>query len=142
VVKKYVVELTSEERAQLLELTRKGECKARKIKRAMALLSADEGDTDEAISGKVRIHRVTVEKLRKRFVEEGPEAALSERPRPGKARKLDGRQEARLIALACTAPPEGRVNWTMQMLADRFVELGEVESISDETVRRTLKRGA
>ncbi len=141
-MKKYIVTLTEEERQQLLELTRKGECKARKLKRALVLLSADEGDTDQVIAGKVRVHEVSVENLRKRFVEEGLETALKERPRAGKPRKLDGRQEARLIALACTEPPEGRDKWTMQLLADRYVELGEVESISDETVRRTLKRGA
>lgn len=141
-MKKYIVKLTDEERAELLELTRKGECKARKLKRAMVLLCADEGDTDQVISGKVRVHEVTVEKLRRRCVEEGLEAALNERSRPGKVRKLDGRQEARLIALACTEAPGGSKRWTMQLLADRLVELGEVGSISDETVRRTLKRGA
>lgn len=141
-MKEYIVELTEEERSELLELTREGECKARKLKRAMVLLCADEGDTDQVISEKVRVHEVTVEGIRKRLVEEGLEAALNERPRPGKARKLDGRQEARLIALSCTEPPEGSARWTMQLLADRFVELGEVDSISDETVRRTLKRGA
>ncbi len=141
-MKKYVVELTEEERRQLLELTRKGECRARRYKRAMALLCADEGDTDETISERVRIHAVTVERIRRRFVQDGLEAALSERPRPGKSRKLSGRQEARLIALACTQPPEGSKRWTMRLLADRFVELGEVGSISDETVRRALKRGA
>lgn len=141
-MKKYIVKLGEEERSQLLELTRKGECKARKLKRAMVLLCADEGDTDRMISEKVRVHGVTVEKLRKRCVEEGLRAALDERPRPGKARKLDGRQEARLIALACTEAPEGSKRWTMQLLAERLVELREVDSISDETVRRTLKKGA
>ncbi len=138
-MKKYVVELT--ERQELVELTRKGECKARKLKRGMMLLCADEGDTDEVISEKVRIHEVTVEKVRKRYVEEGLESALNEKLRPGKARKLNGCQEAKLIVLACCEPPEGRKEWTMQLLADRFIELGEVDSISDETVRRTLKRG-
>lgn len=141
-MKKYIVKLGEEERSQLLELTRKGECKVRKLKRAMVLLCADEGDTDRMISEKVRVHGVTVEKLRERCVEEGLRAALDERPRPGKARKLDGRQEARLIALACTEAPEGSKRWTMQLLAERLVELREVDSISDETVRRTLKKGA
>ena len=140
-MKKYIVELTEEEREKLLELTRKGECKARKLKRAMVLLGADEGDTDREISEKVRIHEVTVEGIRKRFVEEGLEAALNERPRPGKARKLDGRQEAQLIALHCTQPPEGRKRWTLQLLADKLVQLDIVDSICDETVRRVLKRG-
>ena len=79
--------------------------------------------------------------MRKRFVEEGLEAALSERPRPGAARKLDGRQEAFLMALACSDAPEGKANWSMRMLAERLVELEVVDEISGETVRRTLKRG-
>ncbi len=140
-MKKCVVELTEEERKGLECLTSKGECKARRLKRAMVLLCADEGDTDRVIARKVRIHEVTAEGIRKRFVEEGLESALGERPRPGKARKLDGRQEARLLALHCTQPPEGRKHWTLQLLADKLVELEIVDSISDETVRRALKRG-
>jgi transposase len=81
-----------------------------------------------------------VERIRKRFVEEGLEAALTERPRPGGQRKLDGKQEAFLIALACSTPPEGRICWTMQLLANRLVALRIVDAISDETVRRTLKK--
>jgi transposase len=111
------------------------------LKRALVLLAADEGRKDEQIAESARVHRTTVEYLRKRFVEEGLEAALSEHPRPGKARLLDGKQEAYLVALACSKPPSGRVSWTMQLLADRLVELQIVENISDETVRRTLKRG-
>ena len=140
-MKKYIVELTQAEREQLERLTSKGECKARKLKRAVVLLSADEGDTDKVISEKVRVHEVTVEGIRKRFVEEGLEAALNEKPRPGKARKLDDRQEAHLLALCCTQPLEGRKVWTMQLLADKLVEMKVVDSISDETVRRTIKRG-
>lgn len=140
-LKKYVVELSPEERADLEALTRKGATNARRLKRALILLAADDGVIDEEIAAKVRVHRTTVEHIRQRFVEEGLDAALSERPRPGKARLLDGRQEAHLIALACSDPPAGRVSWTMQLLADRLVELGIVERISDETVRRTLKRG-
>jgi transposase len=139
--KKYIVELTAEERDALEALTRKGSTGARRMKRALVLLAADEGDKDEDIVAKVRVHRVTVEDIRKRFVLEGLEAALSEHPRPGKARLLDGRQEALVVALACSDPPAGRASWTMQLLADRLVELKVVESISDETVRRTLKRG-
>ena len=82
----------------------------------------------------------TVERIRKRFVEEGLEAALTERRRPGGKAKLDGRQEAFLIALACSAAPQGRQRWTMQLLADRVVEIGLVPSLSDDTVRRTLKK--
>lgn len=141
-MKKYIVELTDEERAELRSLTSRGKTGVRRYKRAVVLLAADMGDTDKQIGEKVQVHLVTVERIRKRFVEEGLEAALGEKPRLGKARKLDGHQEARLIALACTEPPEGRSKWTMQLLADRYVQLGEVDAISDETVRRTLKRGA
>ena len=140
-MKKYVVNLTPEERAELENLTRKGKASVRRVKRATILLSADEGDIDEQIAVKARVHRITVELIRKRFVEEGLEAALGERPRPGKARLLDGRQEAYLIALACSGPPDGRSEWALNLLGNRLVELKIVEAISRETVRRTLKRG-
>jgi len=136
-----VVELSAEERAEVEALTRKGTLSARRLKRALVLLATDEGDTDEQVAAKVRVHRTTVEEIRRRFVEEGLEAALSERPRPGKARLLDGKQEAYLVALACSTPPDGRAKWTMQLLAERMVVLNVVESISDDTVRRALKRG-
>jgi transposase len=140
-LKKYIVELTPQEQADLEALTRKGTASARRIKRALVLLAAHDGAKDKEIEGKVRVHVTTIEQIRKRFVEEGLDAAISERPRSGKARLLDGRQEAHLIALACSEPPAGRVGWTMQLLANRLVELRIIESISDETVRRTLKRG-
>lgn len=139
--KKYIVELTPEERTQLQALTRKGTPGVRRYKRAVALLCADAGDADAVIAVKAGLHPVSIERVRKRFVEAGLEAALNERPRPGAARKLDGRGEAHLLALACTAPPAGHQRWTMQLLADRLVERQLVEAISDETVRRTLKRG-
>jgi transposase len=113
---------------------------ARKLTRAHVLLQADAGATDNAIAAALSIGTATVERLRKRFVEEGLEAALTERPRPGSQRKLAGKQEAFLIALACSTPPEERQCWTMQLLADKLVELQVVEAISDETVRRTLKK--
>lgn len=141
VLKKYVVRLTDEERESLLALTRKGKASARRIKRAMILLAADAGDKDELIAEKVSVHRVTVENIRRRCVEGGVASALNDRPRPGKARLLDGRQEAYLVALTGSAPPAGRERWTMQLLADKLVELRLVESISDETVRRTIKKG-
>jgi transposase len=98
---------------------------------------------DEEIARGLHAGVRTVERVRKRLVEEGLEAALSEIPRIGGAlrRKLDGHQEAYLVALACSEPPEGRERWSMQMLAERLVEVGLVEEISDETVRRTLKNG-
>lgn len=140
-MKKYVVKLTDDERAELLALASKGRTSARRLKRALVLLSVDEGESDEVTAAKVRLSTHSVARLRRRLVEEGPEAALSDRPRPGKVRLLDGRQEAYLIALTCSTPPEGRAQWTMKLLADRLVELKVVESISDETVRRTLKKG-
>lgn len=141
VLKKYIVRLAAEERSLLEALTTKGSAKARRLKRALILLAADDGDTDEVIATKIRVHPNSVQRVRERFVEEGLASALSERPRPGKAPLLGGHQEAYLVALTCSSPPAGRVQWTMQLLADRLVELKVVDSISDETVRRTLKRG-
>jgi putative transposase len=138
--KKYIVTLTDDERAHLVALTKRGKVAARRLTRAHLLLQAEAGLADAAIAQALHIGTATVERLRMRFVEEGLEAALSERPRPGGRRKLDGRQEAFLIALACTTPPEGRACWTMQLLADKLVEIQVVEAISDETVRRTLKK--
>jgi transposase len=138
--KRYIVTLTAAEREDLLALTKKGQVAARKLMRAHVLLQADAGVSDEVIAAALHIGIATVERIRKRFVEEGLEASLTERPRPGGQRKLDGKQEAFLIALACSTPPEGRACWTMQLLADRLVALGVVEAISDETVRRALKK--
>jgi len=140
-LKKYIIKLTPEERSALTALTSRGKASVRRIKRALVLLAADAGDRDEEIAGTVRVGVRSVERIRRRFVEEGLDAALSERPRPGKARLLNGRQEVYLIALTGSTPPAGRAQWTMQLLADRLVELKVVESISDETVRRALKRG-
>lgn len=140
-MKKYLVKLTPNERADLEALTRKGTARARQIKRALILLAADEGEKDALIAARVRVHLNTVVRIRQRCAAEGLEQALNERPRPGNPRRLDGRQEADVIALACSDPPEGRGKWTMQLLANRLVELKLVESISDDTVWRTLKRG-
>lgn len=139
--KKYIVDLTSEERDQVLSLMRKGKLSARKLTRSHILLHAAEGASDGEIAAALHCGRATVERTRRRFVEEGLEAALTERPRPGKARLLDGKQEAFLVALACSDPPDNRPKWTMQLLADRLVALQVVEAISDETVRVTLKKG-
>jgi transposase len=138
--KKYLVNLTEDERATLLTLTKKGTIAARKLTRAHILLHADGQATDEDIAQALHMGTATVERTRKRFVEEGLEAALNERPRPGGQCKLEGKQEALLVALACSTPPDERKCWTMQLLADKLVELKQVESISDETVRRTLKK--
>jgi transposase len=141
VVKKYIVDLDEHERNELEQLTTKGKSGARKIRRARILLLANEGRIDREIASFLGSAVTTLERVRKRFVEEGLEAALSEKPRPGAARKLDGRQEAFLMALACSDTPEGKANWSMRMLAERLVELEVVDEISSETVRRTLKRG-
>jgi transposase len=140
-VKKYIVDLDERERNELEQLTTKGRSGARKIRRARILLLADDGRIDKEIASFLGSAVTTVERVRKRFVEEGLEAALSERPRPGAARKLDGRQEAFLMALACSDVPEGKGHWSMRMLAERLVELEVVDEKSDETLRRTLKRG-
>jgi transposase len=143
--KVYVVDLSEEEeeeeKAELKSLTKKGKTSARKLNRAHVLLLADQGETDKAIAEALGVGTSTVERIRKRFVAGGLEEALNERPRPGGERKLSGKQEAYLLALACSGPPKGRKHWTMQLLADRLVELEVVDSVSDETVRRTLKRG-
>jgi transposase len=139
--KVYVVDLTKEEKAKLLEVVGKGEARARKMNRAHILLLADEARTDKDIAEALHTSPSTVERTRRRFVEGGLEHALNESPRPGGRRKLDGHQEAYLVALACSDPPEGKKRWSMQLLAHRLVELEIVEEISDETVRRTLKKG-
>jgi transposase len=138
--KRYVVTLTEDERTHLLALTKKGKVAARKLARAHILLPADAGAMDVAIAAALHVGIATVERVRKRCVEEGLEAALCERRRPGAQRKLEGKQAAFLIALACSPPPQGRTCWTMQLLANRLVEWRVVEAISDETVRRTLKK--
>jgi transposase len=140
--KRYIVNLTEEERTQLLELIKKGKASARKIARAQILLSADRGDTDRAIARALHVSVPTVHRTRERFTKERL-GALDERPRPGAKSKLDGKGEAFLVALTCSDPPEGRQRWTMRLLADKLVQLEVVEDgISDETVRLILKKGA
>jgi transposase len=139
-VKKYIVELTTDEEKQLLDLTRRGKTSARKLKRAQILLLASEGKTDETICEGLHVGLATVERIRKRFVLEGLDAALNERPRPGGQRKLGPKGEAVLATLAESEPPEGYSRWTLQLLVKRLVELKMVENISDETVRKALKK--
>jgi putative transposase len=137
---KYLVDLTANENESLLTLLKKGTASARKVMRAHILLQAAEDAPDEEIADTLRVGVSTVHRTRQRFVEEGLQAALSERRRRGCSRKLDGKQEAFLVALTCSHPPAGREGWTMQLLADRLVELQLVEEVSDETVRRVLKK--
>ncbi len=139
--KKYLINLNEDERRDLEQITHKGKTPVRKVMRSQILLHADEGKTDKAVAEALHVAEATVFRTRRRCVEQGLEAALKESPRPGKRRKLNGKQEAFLVALACSQPPEGRQSWTMQMLADQLVTLDIVDMISDETVRCTLKRG-
>ncbi len=138
--KRYLVNLSDEERESLVEMTRKGIHSSRKLKRVQILLQADQGFSDPQIQAALHVSRPCVERLRQRFVEGGLEHAVNEAPHPGKKRKLDGRAEATLVATACTAAPQGHDHWTLRMLADKLVELEVVEDVSYETVRRTLKK--
>jgi transposase len=144
-MKKYIVRLTDEERTQLNAMIAKGKSAAHKIRHAHVLLKADAAGpnwTDEQIAEAFSVHTKTVVGIRKRFVEEGFEEALKRKKqqRPSLLPKFDGQAEARLIALCCSEPPEGFARWTLRLLADKAVELQIVESVSYETVRRTLKK--
>jgi len=145
-MKRYLVVLTKAEREQLEKLLAAGSAPARQISHARILLKADRGPAgpgwqDSAIADAVETSRATVARVRQRLAEEGLEAALNRRaPRREYRRKLDGAQEAQLIALVCGAPPEGQSRWTLRLLADRLVELELVDQLSYKTVRRTLKK--
>jgi transposase len=136
----YIVDLTKEERTQLLEFITSGKHSARKLNRARILLLADEGKADGEIAEALHTGTATVQRTRQRFVEGNLEGALNERPRPGGQKKLDEKGEAILETLAHSQPPEGRKRWTLQLVADRLVELKVVDSISYETVRQELKK--
>jgi transposase len=144
--KKYIVELTKEERQALQQLVSAGKASARKLTHARILLKADSSPggpnwQDSRISQALDVGTATIERVRKRFVEEGLELALNNRkPNRQYKRKLDGDGEAHLIALVCSQAPEGYQRWTLQLLADRMVELDYVDRLSYETVRRTLKK--
>jgi transposase len=138
--KVYIVDLTEEERQEVLALLRKGKTGARKITRARILLKADEGLKDAEIARALNTSPSTVERTRKRFVEGGLAKALNEDPRPGRVPKLGEREEAHLIALACSDAPDGHEHWTLRMLADKVVELGFAVSFSHEAVRQRLKK--
>ena len=146
-MKKYRVTLTADERHHLTTLIAAGKAAAQKLAHARILLKADAADggpawPDDRIAEALEVSRATVERVRQRFVEQGLEAALvrKKQARPRRQRALDGRAEAKLIALACSRPPDGRKAWTMRLLADKLVELEVVPSVSDETVRRSLKK--
>jgi transposase len=144
--KRYVVMLKDEERASLERLIAAGMAPARKLTHARILLKADAqpggpGWVDERIAEAVEVSQPTVARVRRQYVEEGVEAALNRRaPRREYRRKLAGEQEARLLAVACSTPPEGEARWTLRLLADKLVELEVVDTVSYQTVRRTLKK--
>jgi transposase len=142
----YRVFLDGEQRARLRTLVGSGAAPARMLTRARILLKADHGEggpgwSDAAIAGALDVHPSTVQRVRRQFVEAGLDATLA-RKRPDRVyeRRLDGRQEAHLVALACSAPPEGQARWTLRLLADELVRLEVVEAVSHETVRRALKK--
>ncbi len=144
--KKYSVTLTETERDELKQLIAAGTAPARKLTHARVLLKADQspdgpGWADERIAEAVEVSQPTISRIRKQYVEQGLEAALNRRaPNREYHRKLDGEQEARLVALACSEPPEGQARWSLRLLADRLVELEVVEEISYQTVGRILKK--
>ena len=135
---RYRVELSQTERAELTALLSGGKHAARKLKRAQVLLAADVGASDEAIATSVGVSGSTIYRTKRRFVLGNLEAALSEEPRPGADRKLSGKEEALLVATACSSPPAGRARWTLELLAGELVRLTEHDTISRETVRRRL----
>jgi transposase len=146
-MKKYKVTLTAEERQQLQKLITAGKASAKKLAHARILLKADAAAggpawSDSRIAKAIEVSTDTVARVRERFVEQGLDAALvrKKQDKPSRERILDGRAEAKLIALACSAAPGGRESWTMQLLADKLIELKIVDEVSDETVRRTLKK--
>lgn len=143
--KRYIVRLTGDERSQLEGLISKGKADARKIRRAQILLKVDADGarwTDEKTAEAFGVHESTVCFVRERCVLEGLESALNRKrqTRASRERKLDGAGEAHLLAVACSQPPQGRVRWTLRLLAGRMVELNVVDSISHETVRQALKK--
>jgi transposase len=149
-MKKYRVFLNGKKRSNLRRLVNTGTNKARTITRARILLLSDEsprgksegmGKTDKEIMGVLGVSARTVASTRQRYVEEGIQGALDEKPRPGRPPKLTGRDEAMLALIACSEPPEGRVRWSVRLLTDKLIELDIVDSISREAVRQYLKKG-
>lgn len=136
---RYLVQLSDSERAELTELVSGGRQPVRRVKRAQILLAADSGATDESIAKSVRVGTSTVYRTKRRLVEGNLELALAELPRAGAPRKLSSKEEAFLVATACSKPPAGRTRWTLELLAGEMVRLTEHERLSSETVRRRLK---
>ena len=140
VAEKYAVQLSAEDRDQLERLIRSGQRSARVINRARILLKTDEGWSASQVAAALDTSPRTVFRTKRRYAEEGLDGVLHDHPQANRFRKLDDKAEAHLIALACSDAPEGRDHWTLQLLADRMVELGLVASLTYETVRLKLKK--
>lgn len=139
-MRKEKLNLSKAERQELQEIVRKGKNKARVITRARILLLSNEGRTDQQIAEALQIGRATVERIRRRAVRESVQVALVDRPRPGTEPKLNAKQEAQLIAIACSEPPPGQKRWTIRLLMEEVMQQKIVDSISFETVRRVVKK--
>jgi transposase len=140
VKRKNLVRLKQKEKELLKQLVSKGKERARKLTRCRILLLADEGMKDTRIIEALNVARNTVRQVRSRYIQKGLEAALNEQPRSGAPKKFSGRQKAKITAIACSEPPEGRSRWTLRLIADKIVELEITDSISYKTVERILKK--
>jgi transposase len=139
--KKYVVHLSNDEREALERVVSKGDANVRQIRRAHTLLLSDAGKTDEEIAALLHVTTVTVAETRKRWCAERLTRNLTDQPKPGRKQKLNGKQEAFLVALACSDAPDGREHWPLRMLADKLLELGVItEAVSYETIRDRLQK--
>ena len=138
--KEYVVKLTAKERQRLMAVVNKGQNKAAIIRRAHILLKSDEGKSDGVISELLYIHADSVRNTRKRFVEEGLQSALEDKAKPKPEPKLNDQQQAHLVAVACSQPPDGQARWTLELLVAQLIKDGVVAGISPETVRLALKK--
>ena len=144
-IEKYRVQLSEKQRKKLKSICRFGETKARTLNRARILLLANEnrpkgGLTDAQIGGLLDVSQSVINRVRKRFVHSGVEAAISEKPRKGRPKKFTGTDRAKVTAIACSDPPQGRNKWSLRLIADRLVSLSLVEEISYQTVKRVLKK--
>ncbi len=144
-MKKHKVKLSQEQRSELEQLTRAGTIAVRKLKRIRILLLSDEGahgpgKTNQEIAEIVEVSPITVSRIRKRFVEEGLEQTINEKPKSGAPRTFSGDVRAKITALACSDPPEGHAKWSLRLLADKMVELEYVDSISHMTIKEVLKK--
>jgi putative transposase len=136
----FVVNLKDEDRGYLNQLIRRGRESARSLTRARILLMADEGRSNKEIAENLKTTEPTIIQVKKRYCLEGLESAINEKPRSGAPVKIDGTIETEVTLLACSEPPEGRSNWTLQLIADKLVELEVVDSISAMSIHRTLKK--